>query len=228
MGTAKRNPEALLVLAAGCALFMRGGGSSSSQASSAAGYNREHYGNREQEAPSPERWSEGASCAAEGATQYASDIKDRVADATSSYASSVAEYAGSVGRTISTQTSRLADETQSTVETGIAYVLREQPWAVVVLGVAAGAALAALVPSTEVEGRTLGPARQAIADAAGRVGGNLIGAAGEAGERLKQGVAERGFSSEGLKGLVHEVADTFTSNVPGTSPSKVSGKSERD
>jgi hypothetical protein len=108
------------------------------------------------------------------------------------------------------------------VETGIGYVLREQPLAVVVLGVAAGAALAALLPSTEVEDRTLGPAHEAIADAAGKVGENLMGAAGEAGERLKQRAAERGLSSEGLKGLAHEVADTFANKVSGTS--KVPGQ----
>ena len=177
-------------------------------------------GNRQ--AARPESWREGASQAVEGATQYASDIKDRVTDAAGSYASSVSDYAGSVGRTISTQTSRLADQTQSSVETGIGYVLREQPLAVVVLGVAAGAALAALLPSTEVEDRTLGPAHEAIADAAEKVGENLMEAVGEAGERLKQGAAERGLSSEGLKGLAHEVADTFANKVSGTS--KVSGQ----
>jgi hypothetical protein len=230
IGTATRNPEALLVLAAGCALLMRGGGSSSSQPSSAAGYNKDNYASLGREAQTPGSLSEGASRAAEGATQYASDIKDRVVDAASSYASSVSDYAGSVGRTISTQTSRLAEQTQSTVGTGIGYVLREQPWAVVVLGVAAGAALAAILPSTEVEGRTLGPARQAIADAADKVGENLMEAAGQAGDRLKQGAAERGFSSEELKGLVHDVADTFTSKVSGTSPAsgtnQVSGTSK--
>jgi hypothetical protein len=222
IGTAKRNPEALLVLAAGCALLMRGGGRSSARGSSAIGHNGDYYGNREPDARSSGSWSEGASQAVEGAAQYASDIKDRVADTAGSYASSVSEYAGSVGRTISTQTSRLADQTQSSVETGIGYVLREQPLAVLVLGVAAGAALAALLPSTEVENRTLGPAHEAIADVAGKVGENLMGAAGEAGERLKQGATERGLSSEGLKGLAHEVADTFANKVSGTS--KVSGQ----
>jgi hypothetical protein len=221
IGTAKRNPEALLVLAAGCALLMRGG-SSSARGSSAVGHNGDYYGNRQPEARSPGSWSESASQAVEGATQYASDIKDRVADTASSYASSVSEYAGSMGRTISTQTSRLADQTQSSAETGIGYVLREQPLAVVALGVVAGAALAAILPSTEVEHRTLGPAHEAIADAAGKVGENLMGAAAEAGERLKQGAAERGLSSEGLKGLAHEVADTFANKASGTS--KVSGQ----
>jgi hypothetical protein len=222
IGTAKRHPEALLVLAAGCALLMRGGGSSSSQSSFPAGYHRDHYGNREQAARTHAGWSEGASRAAEGAAQYASDIKDRVADAASSYAASVSDYAGSVGRTISTQTSRLADQTQSTVETGIGYVLREQPLALIVLGIAAGAALAALLPASEIENRTLAPARDAIAGAAGQLGENLLEAAGEAGERLKRGVAERGFSSEGLKGPAHEVADKFASKVSGKSDSVTS------
>jgi hypothetical protein len=216
IGTAKRNPEALLVLAAGCALLMRGGGSSSSQPS-APTYRGDYYGNREQVARTPGNWGEGASRAVEGATEYASDMKDRVADAASSYASSVSDYAGTVGRTISTQASQIADQTQSTVKTGIGYVLREQPLTVVALGVAVGAAIAAILPATEMEARTLGPAHEAVADAAGKVGENLMEAAGEAGERLKQGVAERGLSSEGLKGLAHEVADTFANKVSGTS-----------
>jgi hypothetical protein len=216
IGTAKRNPEALLVLAAGCALLMRGAASAPSPTSSAGGYDRDYDSTAEHAARAAANWSEGASRAVEGASQYASDIKDRVTDVAGSYAASVSEYAGSVGRTISTQTSRLAEQTQSTVGTGIAYILREQPLAVVALGVAAGAALAAILPTTEVEDRTLGAAREAIADAADKVGENLREAAGEAGERLKQGAAERGMSSEGLKGLAHEVADTFTNKVTGT------------
>ena len=224
IGTAKRNPEALLVLAAGCALLMRGGGRSGPQAS-AAGYRSDgYYGNRGQEARTPGNWSEGASRAVEGATEYTSDIKDRVTDAASSYASSVSDYASNVGRTISTQTTRLVDQTQSTVETGIGYVLREQPLAVVALGVAVGAAIAAILPSTEMESRTLGTAHDAVADAAGKVGESLMDAAGEAGERLKQGAAERGLSSEGLKGLAHEVADTFANKFSGASTESRDGR----
>jgi hypothetical protein len=221
VGTAKRHPEALLVMAAGCALMMRTGASSWSQPSFAAGYDRDRFGHRD-EAPTTGGWREGASRAAEGAAEYASDIKDRVAEAASSYASSVSDYAGSVGRTISTQTSQLANQTQSTIETGFGYVLREQPLALVVLGVAAGAALAALLPPTDVENRTLAPARESIAGAADKLGGNLMEAAGEAGERLKQGVADRGFSPEGLKGLAHEVADKFASKVSGKTDSVTS------
>jgi hypothetical protein len=44
--------------------------------------------------------------------------------------------------------------------------MREQPLAVAALGLAAGAALAAIFPPTEVEQRTLGPARDALTGAA--------------------------------------------------------------
>jgi len=86
---------------------------------------------------------------------------------------------------------------------------------VAALGLAAGAAVAAFFPATELERRTLGEAREAIADAATRAGENLVGAAGEAGERLKAGVAERGLNPEGLKELARDVAETFTSAAAG-------------
>jgi hypothetical protein len=104
--------------------------------------------------------------------------------------------------------------------------LREQPLALVVLGLAAGAAIATLLPATEVEERTLAPARDAIAGVAGKVGDNLIAAASDAGQRLTLGIAER--AADGLKELVHEVGEKFTDKVagktetPGALPSNVS------
>jgi hypothetical protein len=96
-------------------------------------------------------------------------------------------------------------------------VLREQPLAVAVAGLAAGAAVAALFPSTEMEGRTLGGAREALTDAAGKAGEMVMDAAGKAKERLQAAAEERGFSSEGLQGLASEVAETFTGAVAGKS-----------
>jgi hypothetical protein len=101
----------------------------------------------------------------------------------------------------------------------------------VVLGLAAGAAVAMLLPATEMEERTLAPARDAIAGVTSKVGENLIEAASEAGERLTQGIAER--ASEGFKELVHEVSTKFTDKVagktesPGPLPSNVSNLPSR-
>jgi hypothetical protein len=88
-----------------------------------------------------------------------SDLKDRVTDMTSS----VSDYAGGIGRTVSAQTSQIAGQAQSTLQTGFGHLLREQPLALVALGLSAGAAVATLLPVIEVEDRTLAPARDAIA-----------------------------------------------------------------
>jgi hypothetical protein len=214
IGTAKRHPEALLVLAAGCALLMRGGGGSSQGAS-----------NSEESAGCDKRWR--VSRATEKASEAVSDLKDRAGN----IASSVSDYAGGVGRTISAQTSQIAAQAQSTLQTGFGHLLREQPLALVVLGLAAGAAVATLLPATEMEERTLAPARDAIAGVTGKVGENLIEAASDAGHRLTQEIAER--ASEGFKELVHEVSTKFTDKVagktesPGPLPSNVSSLPNR-
>jgi hypothetical protein len=197
ISTAKRNPEALLVLAAGCTLLMRSGRSSyratGETTSGVSGSN----------AP----WN--VSRTTEKTPEIAGDLKQRIADA----GSSVAEQAGEIAKTLSTQTSQIAGQAQSMLSSGFGQLLREQPLALVVAGLAAGAAVAALLPSTELEERTLGGARDAISDMTGKVGGNLIAAATDAGQRLTQGVTER--ATEGFKELAQEVAGEFSEKVMG-------------
>lgn len=214
MGTAKRNPEALLVLAAGVALLMRKGAKAAGATAAVANYSNDFSrGPREVVSTG---LSDRVSQVAEQASGYASEIKDRV----SGVATSVSDYAGSVGQTISTQGSRLAGRAQSAVSTGASELLRQQPLAVAVIGVAAGAALAAILPPTAMEDRTLNSSHKAISDAANKVGGTILDAAGEAGEVLKHSAAEHGISSEGLKEIAGEVAGTFAS--------KVTGKAEKE
>jgi hypothetical protein len=85
------------------------------------------------------------------------------------------------------------------------------------VGLAAGAAVAAAFPATDVENRTLGGARDALTDAASKVGENVMQAASKAGERLKSAAQERGLTPDGLKELAGEVADTFADGVSGKS-----------
>jgi hypothetical protein len=164
-----------------------------------------------EDAGSDGRWQ--VSRATEKASEVVSGLKDRATDV----ASSVSDYTGGVGRTISAQTSQIAGQAQSTLQTGFGHLLREQPLALVVLGLAAGAAVATLLPATEVEERTLAPARDAIAGVTGKVGENLVAAASDAGQRLTQGIADR--ASEGFKELVHEVGAKFTDKVAGRTES---------
>jgi len=198
IGTAKRNPEALLVLAAGCALLMRSRGGFSPDASTQRGNESGGVDGRWQVSQTTEK-----------ASGVVSDLKDRVTDVTSS----VSDYAGGIGRTISAQTSQIAGQAQSTLQTGFGRLLREQPLAVVAFGLAAGAAVATLLPATEMEERTLAPARDAIAGVTGKMGEDLIAAASDAGQQLSQGIAER--VSEGFKELAHEVGEKFTDKVTG-------------
>ena len=99
------------------------------------------------------------------------------------------------------------------LSSGFGQLLREQPLALVVAGLAAGAAVAALLPSTDLEERTLGGARDAISGVAGKVGGNLMEAATDAGRQLTQGAAER--ATQGFKELAQDVVGQFTEKVAG-------------
>jgi hypothetical protein len=223
MGTARRKPEALLLLAAGCCLLMRSGGHSSARAASHRygedashsryGEDSERYQSQSSRTPSDiGRASlnvrEGLSRAADSATDYASQIKDRVSDTASSYAQSISEFADGA---------RLKRQAQLTLRSGMDRVLRDQPLAVAMAGFAAGAAVAAVFPSTRIEDRTFGGAREAVTEAAGKAGERVVEAAGKAGERLRSAAEERGLTSEGLKELAGEVTDTFTSAVSGKS-----------
>jgi hypothetical protein len=78
------------------------------------------------------------------------------------------------------------------VQRGVERVLREQPLVVAVAGVAAGVAVAALLPATRMENQAFGGARDALTDAAGKAGERVMEAAGKAGERLKDAAEERG------------------------------------
>jgi hypothetical protein len=219
LGAARRNPEALLLLAAGCCLLMRSGGSifggTSRTRYDDTGHEHRSDFRRAFPGPASSSMREGLSRAADSAAEYASDIKERVADAAGSATDAVSDFAQDARRNVSEQTSRLTRQAQSTLESGMDRVLREQPLAVVMAGLAAGAAVAAVFPTTEIEERTLGPAGESLRQAAGKAAENVKDAAGKAGERLKSAAEERGLTTEGLKEVAGEVTETFTSAVSG-------------
>jgi hypothetical protein len=227
VGAAKRNPEAFLVLAAGAALLMRSGSARSPRTPEYRPVREWDAGNGEAGAG---RAAETASRIRETASQYAASASDKAnrmaraagdyasaaSESARAYASTAADYASDAGRTVGSHASRLAgqaadlaDQTQSAVRSGAGSIMREQPLAVALLGVAAGAALAALFPSTKVEEETLRPARDAVVERAREMGENVKQAASETGEQLKQSAAE----------MAREAADTFTSRVSGKSES---------
>jgi hypothetical protein len=159
LGAVRRNPEALLLMAAGCYLMMRGG-SSSRIGVRGAQHMRDEWNYQTSRASSEARRAsasarEGRSRASESGTDtakragdYASDIKDRVTDAASdyaaemkdrisdtasSYADSIADFAGDARQKVAERSAQLTRQTQATLQSSVQRVVREQPLAVAVV-----------------------------------------------------------------------------------------------
>jgi hypothetical protein len=229
VGAVKKNPEGLLLLAAGLALLLRSGGASAQ----ASGPYQRHAGSQTVYGGHDQDWRmrQGMSHAADTARDYASnagkalsDAADNVgrtvsekadrigktlSEATDRYVSSAGEYADEARQTIADQSSRMAEQAQSTIER----IVREQPLAVAIAGLAAGAAVAAAFPSTRFERETLGPAAERLSDAASSAGERLTEAASAAGERLMTAAEEKGLHKEGLKEVARDVAGTFEKSL---------------
>jgi gas vesicle protein len=223
-GTAKRNPEAFLVLAAGCALLLRGRRNSPSSSNWSSGdyQHRDHDDFANRVGRDGNQISRSASNLKDRVSEVTSDYASSVSNSARSYASNVADYADDARRRLASQASRVADQasdfadqTRSAIRSGAGSVMLEQPLATAVLGVAAGAALAAIFPPSEVEQRTLRPARDALTGAARDMGERMREAAAETGERLKQRASEQGLTTDGMKDIARDAVDTFTSKMSG-------------
>jgi hypothetical protein len=207
IGAVKNNPEGLLLLAAGCALLMRStnqsrrrdlGSHGRSDLSQAARVRRDRSVG--------ERLSETV----QKAGDYVSDVSESVAETASNYASSASNYADDVARRAAEQTGHLAQQAQSTWQKTIGRVVQEQPFAVALAGIAAGAAVAAAFRVTELENRTLGTTGEQLREAAGKAGEQLKDAASKAGQRLAAAADKRGLNTEGLKDVARDVGEAFT------------------
>jgi ElaB/YqjD/DUF883 family membrane-anchored ribosome-binding protein len=214
MGAVTRNPEGLLLLAAGIALLMRSGRSQSARRNYTEAFTKSRGGGRQE--PGTREYSatdvgERVGEAARRAGEYVSEATDKVSETARSYASSAAEYADEATQAAMERSSRMADQARETAD----YVVREQPWAVALAGLLAGAAVAAAFPATRVERRTLGEVGERLRSAAEAMGEQVMEAGTRAGERLSEVAEERGLTSEGLKEAARDVGETFSSALGG-------------
>jgi ElaB/YqjD/DUF883 family membrane-anchored ribosome-binding protein len=215
MNAMTRNPEGLLLLAAGAALLMRSGRGQLARSSGpdSSRWNRagQQYARSQDQTTSTESISERVGEAARRAGEYVSEATDKVAETARSYASSAGEYADETSQAAMERSRRLAEQARETAD----YVVREQPWAVGLVGLLAGAAIAAAIPPTRIERRTLGEVGERLRSAAGAAGEQVMEAGIRAGERLSEVAEERGLTAEGLKKAAREVGETFTSTLAG-------------
>jgi hypothetical protein len=207
LNTIKRNPEGLLLLAAGAVLMLRTGTTQSRDVS---------QNDSEAVSKVADAVTNSTQRAMDATSSYASAASDaarQTMDTAKSYVSSAADYAEQAKRKVGEQSDRIVRQTKSMTRG----VLQNQPLVILAAGLAAGAALAAAFPPTELEKETFGPVSDQASKAAARVGEQLKQATMQAGERLKSAAEERGLHTEGLKKVAEEVADTFKASMRGES-----------
>jgi ElaB/YqjD/DUF883 family membrane-anchored ribosome-binding protein len=193
LNAVKRNPEGLLLLAAGAVLMLRSGARASGPVQSmAAAYDRGSGDIRQ-------------------TFDAASDVARQTVDKAGAYASAASEYADKARRVVGEQSERVSKQARSTANS----ILQNQPLAVVAAGLAAGAVVAATFPPTSLERETLGPIGDQVSKAAERFGDQVKEATSKASERLKTAADQRGVNAEGLKQVADEVVDTFKSSLKG-------------
>ena len=227
-GALRRNPEGLLLLAAGAALLMRRSGSplftdsSPGQNPYRTGQGGDSTGQGGDNALSENSRNLGdrIAQATQAAGDYASDVTERVSRTASAYASSVSDYADEAVDS----SKRFAQQAQSSLQSTAEQILQDQPLAVALVGLVAGAAVAAAFPATEVEKRALGPTGERLMDAAERAGDHLKEAGAQAGESLVNAAEERGLTGEGLKEVAREVGDAFSNALSGDQAPKQTSK----
>jgi hypothetical protein len=227
----KRNPEAFLVLAAGCALLLRSAGSSSREP---ARHNNDRWSDESRWTRSASdvkgRVKDAATAVSDKASNYAASLSDTtsaMSERAADYASSLSDQASEWGRNVAEQTNRVGAQARSSIEDGMGRMLREQPFAVAAFGVAVGAAVAALLPPTEVEQQALRPLRDAATDAVAATTENIKDAVSATGTQLKESAERRGLSAEGIKGLAREATETFTETLTGKSGDQAHASSPR-
>ena len=212
LGAFKKNPEGLLLLAAGAVLMMRQRGNGSTQAMASEGASR-------------------MTAAAESVRDSAADITDRTMKSASDMASQASDYATQATRQasdyatqatrkVSQQSERVIRQAQSTIQDTVTRVLKDQPLMVVVAGLAAGAAVASVFPSTELEKEALSPIGERMTEAATRAGEQLKEATVAAGDTLKKAAEQRGLNVDELKDVANEAAGAFKERISGGSGSQ--------
>jgi len=217
--TARRKPEALLLLVAGCALLMRSTTGrrgidtvdaydedlSSHEASGSAGA------------------FSGVRKAAETAAQRVAEIRDRVGDRVDARISSAGDYvedarrrvgdvAGEVRQNLRSVAEEVGDKASSLARTSSGAV-RDHPVLIAAFGLVIGAGLAAIFLPALADRRTLRRASERLVGAARQVGKDMVDGAVRAGERVQRAAAE--LTPGGPKDAASEAGKSVSSSPEG-------------
>jgi len=213
--TAKRQPEGVLLLAAGVALLMRGVGAATHALSEDSRPSRRSTASRNRSAEQDEDED-----FARNAREYTSGIARSV----SRSAEQVAGYAGEFATSAADRSGRLVDRTTSTARSAIGRVIEEQPLALALFGLAAGAVFAATLPKTSVEEGALAPLGKKLNKSVQTAGSRVKKSSAKAARKISEAAEERDINAEALKKTARDVVETFGEELTSTDAEQSGGQ----
>ncbi len=173
---------------------------------------------------------------AETATSMGGTLAGTATSMTGALADTASTVGGALADTASRTSRQAMDAVRQGRETAASFVT-DQPLLCAAIGVAVGAAIASLLPSTKTENRLMGEASDAVKDKAGQVGSDAVGSAknvaSKVADRAQSAVKEEGLSpgavaeaarnlGEGIKEGAIKQATTGTEPQEGMSAARKS------
>jgi ElaB/YqjD/DUF883 family membrane-anchored ribosome-binding protein len=226
-GAARAQPAGLLLLVAGTSLLLSGMRPPSREAARRA---RTAVRKIAQGDFSPV--ADSASDMVSGVRDQVGDLGNKASELARSYTESLSGVADDAQRALRERSQQFAETARSSAQSSVSFVLEDQPLLLAAIGLAAGATLGAILPSTPQENRLMGETRDKVAEVASEAAKQKIDelgdAAGEAAERLKNAVKERvAASTEDLGDVAKDVVEPFANVASGSGTSSSGGKSSQ-
>jgi hypothetical protein len=226
-GAARSQPAGLLLLVAGTSLLLSG-----MRPPSAATARRAKGAVRKIAQGDFSAVTDGASDMASGVREQIGDLGSKAGELARSYTESVSDMASDAQQALRDRSQQLAATARSSAQSGVSFVLEDQPLLLAAIGLATGATLGALLPSTPQENRLMGEARDKVAEFASEAAKQKIdelgSAASEATDRLKSAVKDRvAASTEGLGDLAKDVVEPFANVASGSGSSSSGSRSSQ-
>jgi len=224
-GAARAQPAGLLLLVAGTSLLLSGMRSSNGDAT-----RRARSAVRKMTQGDFSSVTDSASDMASGMRDQVSGLGNKASDIARSATDSLSGLAEDAQRAVRDTSQQFVDTAYSSAQSGMSFVLEDQPLLLAAVGLAAGAALGAILPGTSQENRLMGETRDKVAELASETArqklDQLGDAAGEAAERLKNAVKERaGLATEGLGEVAKDVVEPLANVASGSGASSSGGSS---
>ena len=214
-GAARAQPAGLLLLLAGTSLLLSGMRPPNREAT-----RRARTAVRKIAQGDFSSVTDSASDMASGVRDQIGDLGDKASDLARSATDSLSGMADDAQQALRDRSRELAESARSSAQSGVSFVLEDQPLLLAAIGLAAGATLGAIIPATPQENRLMGDARDKVAEFAGETAKQKLdefgNAASEATERLKSAVKERaGLATEDLGEVAKDVVEPFTKVASG-------------